>query len=179
MRRIYSPAFAEVALCSILLLAPAALARGEAAPAFFATDEDPDALLGVISSARSRSFKPVGHTSVVLRMRTVARVTAAMKVRSHAVPDGYRHEIAAYRLSRVLGLDNVPPAVYRRVRWSEIRSRFHEDMLDRRAAVRRRVLWDDDASTPAAAIDWVRGQRSVGCEDTSRWAARVAAHNLP
>ena len=98
-----------------------------------------DELLEVISTAKSRSFKPVGHSSVVLRMRTVAHVTAGVKVRSKAIENGYRYEIAAYRVSRLLGLDNVPPAVYRRVAWQEVRRRFHEDKLDRRASIRRRL----------------------------------------
>jgi hypothetical protein len=178
LRRICSLAFAELLLGAVLLLASAGLARGDAASRFLGRD-DPDTVLEVISTARSRSFKPVGHSSVVLRMRTVARVTAAMKIRSHDVPDGYRNEIAAYRLSRMLGLDNVPPAVYRRVRWSEIRNRFHEDMLDRRRAVKRKVLWDDDASAPGAAVYWVRGMRSVGFEDVSKWADWVREGDIP
>lgn len=112
-------------------------------------------------------------------MRTVARVTAAMKIRSREMPDGYRYEIAAYRLSRALGLDNVPPAIYRRVNWSEVRNRFYDDMLERRAAVKRRVLWDEDASAPGAAIYWVRGMRSVGFEDVSRWADWVGDGAIP
>ena len=173
------PAFAELVLGAVLVLSSSALARGEAAPGFLGADEDPDGVLEVISTAKSRSFKPVGHSSVVLRMRTVARVTAAMKVRSHDIPDGYRYEIAAYRLSRALELDNVPPATYRRVRWTEIRNRFHDDMLDRRRSVKRRVLWDEDDSAPAAAIYLVRGMRSVGYEDVSKWADWVRGGDIP
>ena len=133
-----------------------------AAPQFFGTNVPADDLLGVMSTARSRSFKPVGHTSVVLRMRTVARVTAAVKMRSRTLPHGYQHEIAAYRVARLLGLDNVPPAIYRRVSWKEIRRRFHEDKLDERGSVRRAVIWEDDGTAPTAAIYWVKGVRSVG-----------------
>jgi len=177
--RIYSLASVRFGLAVLFLLGSAALAEADAVPRFVGTNESPDALLEVISTARSRSFKPVGHTSVVLRMRTVARVTAAMKVRSHVVPHGYQHEIAAYRLSRLLGMDNVPPAVFRRVRWNEIRQRFHEDMLRRRASVRRGVLWDDDDSAPGAAIYWVKGMRSVGLEDVPMWAAWVGDGEIP
>jgi hypothetical protein len=152
-----------------------ASAEVEPPPRFVGTEVAADEILEVISSASSRSFKPVGHSSVVLRMRTVARVTAALRVRSHDLERGYQYEIAAYRISRLLGLDNVPPAVYRRATWNEIRQRFHEDMLDRRGSVRRAVLWDDDGSAPGAAVYWVKGLRSVGLEKKARWQS----WNLP
>jgi len=179
LRRISLRAFASFAFAAALLLGSAAGAELERVPRFIGTDVDQNALLEVISTARSRSFKPVGHTSVVLRMRTVARVTAAMKVRSRAVPRGYQHEIAAYRISRLLGLDNVPPAIYRSVAWREIRQRFHEDKLDERASVRRAIVWDDDGSAPGAAIYWVKGMRSVGHEDVSKWAGWLEDGDIP
>ena len=156
-----------------------ASAEVEPPPRFVGTEVAADEILEVISSASSRSFKPVGHSSVVLRMRTVARVTAALRVRSHDLERGYQYEIAAYRISRLLGLDNVPPAVYRRATWNEIRQRFHEDMLDRRGSVRRAVLWDDDGSAPGAAVYWVKGLRSVGLEKKARWQSWLKDGEIP
>lgn len=161
------------------MLGSAASAERASLPRFIGTDVEQDEILEVISTARSRSFKPVGHTSVVLRMRTVARVTAAMKLRSHAVPNGYRHEIAAYRIARLLGLDNVPPAIYRRATWKEIRRRFHEDRLEKRPAVRRAVIWDDDGSAPGAAIYWVKRMRRMGLENTSKWSGWLRNGEIP
>jgi hypothetical protein len=157
----------------------AASAELEPLPRFVGTDVEQDALLEVISSADSRSFKPVGHSSVVLRMRTVARVTAALKVRSREIQHGYRYEIAAYRISRLLGLDNVPPAVYRRATWKEIRQRFHQDMLGRRGSIQRSVLWDEDGSAPGAAIYWIRGMRSIGLENKERWQSWLRDGDIP
>ena len=157
MRRISSLACASCWFVGLVALAPGVSADLADPPRFIGTDVAQDELLDVISTARSRSFKPVGHTSVVLRMRTVARVTAAIKVRSEALPEGYKHEIAAYRIARLLGLDNVPPAIHRRVAWTEIRRRFHDDKLDERPAVRR-------------AIYGVKGMRSVGNEKRSAWS---------
>ncbi|MGB5350380.1 MAG: hypothetical protein WBN10_12320 [Polyangiales bacterium] len=148
-------------------------------PRFVGTDVEQDEILEVISSADSRSFKPVGHSSVVLRMRTVARVTAALRVRTHEIPDGYRYEIAAYRIGRLLGLDNVPPAVYRRATWREINQRFHEDMLDRRGAIRRAVSWDEDGSAPGAAVYWIKGLRSVGLENQASWQSWLQGGDIP
>lgn len=156
-----------------------AKAELEPPPRFVGTEVEQDQILEVISTAGSRSFKPVGHSSIVLRMRTVARVTAALRVRSHQVQRGYQHEIAAYRISRLLGLDNVPPAVYRRATWQEIRQRFHQDMLDRRGAIRRAVLWDEDDSAPGAAVYWVKGLRSIGLENQARWQSWLQDGEIP
>ncbi|MFW2390504.1 MAG: hypothetical protein ACN4G0_19365 [Polyangiales bacterium] len=148
-------------------------------PRFVGTDVEQDEILELISTAASRSFKPVGHSSVVLRMRTVARVTVAMRVRTREIQDGYRYEVAAYRIARLLGLDNVPPAIFRRVTWNEISRRFHDDMLDRRASLRRKVLWDDDGSAPGAAVYWVKGMRSAGLESRAGWRSWVRDGEIP
>ncbi|MGB5367015.1 MAG: hypothetical protein WBM75_19460 [Polyangiales bacterium] len=181
MRRTCSQASASVTLtaAAVIWLGSVASAESEPLPKFVGTELEQDEILEVISSANSRSFKPVGHSSVVLRMRTVERVTAALRIRSHEVQDGYRYEIAAYRISRLLGLDNVPPAVYRRATWKEINQRFHEDMLDRRGAIRRAVLWDEDGSAPGAAVYWVKGLRSVGLENRGGWQSWLRDGNIP
>ncbi|MDH3656169.1 MAG: hypothetical protein OEN21_18050 [Myxococcales bacterium] len=164
---------------AVIWLGSVAIAEPGPLPRFVGTDLEQDEILEVISSADSRSFKPVGHSSVVLRMRTVERVTAALRIRSHEIQDGYRYEIAAYRISRLLGLDNVPPAVYRRATWKEINQRFHEDMLDRRRAIRRAVLWDEDGSAPAAAVYWIKGLRSVGLENKASWQSWLQDGDIP
>jgi hypothetical protein len=179
--RISSRASASLVLAAVVAgrLGSVASAEPEAPPHFVGTDVEQDEILEVISTASSRSFKPVGHSSVVLRMRTVARVTAALRVRTHRIQDGYQHEIAAYRISRLLGLDNVPPAVYRRASWDEIRRRFHDDMRDQRSAIRRAVLWDDDGSAPGAAVYWVKGLKSVGLENRARWQGWLRDEEIP
>jgi len=179
--RISSQAFASFVLAAVVAgwLSSVASAELEPLPRFVGTDLGQDEILDVIASARSRSFKPVGHSSVVLRMRTVAHVTAALRVRTHEIQRGYQHEIAAYRVSRLLGLDNVPPAVYRRATWTEIRQRFNDEMLDRRGSVRRAVLWDEDGSAPGAAVYWVKGLRSVGLENKARWQTWLQDAEVP
>lgn len=179
MRRTYLRAFASIVAAAAVVLSSASAAGPGPLPEFIGTSVSQDELLQAMSTARSRSFKPVGHTSVVLRMRTLERVTVAIKVRTHSIPHGYQHEIAAYRISRLLGLDNVPPAIYRRVRWKEIQQRFHEDKLDRRPHVRNAVLWDEDGSVPGAAIHWVKGMRSVGNENASKWLGWLRDEPIP
>jgi hypothetical protein len=160
-------------------LASVATAETGSLPPFVGTEVAQDEILEVIATAPSRSFKPVGHTSVVLRMRTVARVTAAVKLCSHGLERGYQREIAAYRVGRLLGLDNVPPAIFRIVTWQEIHDRFYESLLDRRRLVHREVLWGEDGSAPGAAIYWVKGLRSMGLEDTAKWERWVRDGTIP
>ncbi len=181
MPRTSSRAFASIGLAAIVAvwLSSVASAELESPPRFVGTEVEQDEILEIISSADARSFKPVGHSTVVLRMRTVARVTAALRVRTRRLPRGYQHEIAAYRVSRLLGLDNVPPAIYRRANWDEIWRRFHEDTLDQRAAIRRQILWDEDGSAPSAAVYWVKGLRSVGLEDDARWRSWLRDGDIP
>jgi hypothetical protein len=179
--RICSQAFASLLVAAALTVWFGSIATAEPVPLppFVGTDVPQDEILDVIATARSRSFKPLGHTSVVLRMRTLARVTAAVKLRSYGLEHGYQYEIAAYRIGRLLGLDNVPPAIYRRVAWYEIKNRFYEALLDRRNSVRRRVMWDEDGSAPSAAIYWVKGLRSMGLEDTDKWRPWVTDGAIP
>lgn len=181
MPRIFLRASASIVLAAVVAtgLSPAVSAEPGPLPPFIGTEVEQDEILEVISTAQSRSFKPVGHTSVVLRMRTVERVTAALKVRSHQLRRGYQYEIAAYRIGRLLGLDNVPPAIFRRATWGEIRRRFHRDALDRRDAVRRAVLWDDDGSVPAAAIYWIKGLRYMGPENQAAWRSWLRGGEIP
>lgn len=180
MRRTCSQASASLGLTAVAVVLLSSVASADLGlPRFVGTDVEQDEILEVISSADSRSFKPVGHSSVVLRMRTVERVTAALRIRSHEIQDGYRYEIAAYRISRLLGLDNVPPAIYRRASWKEINQRFHQDMLDRRGAIRRAVMWDDDGSAPGAAVYWIKGLRSVGLENKASWQGWLKDGDIP
>ena len=138
----------------------------DAPPPFVGTTVSQDALLETLATSPSRQFKPVGRNSILFRMRTASHVTAAYKVKSRRSEHGYRAEIAAYRLSRLLHLDNVPPAIFRRATRTEIERRFHEDKLESWPAVRRQTSWDDDGSVVGAALFWIkRPRRGLGRYD--------------
>ncbi|MDH3728872.1 MAG: hypothetical protein OER77_15175 [Myxococcales bacterium] len=123
-----------------------------------------DALLQALANSPSRQFKPVGRTSVVFRMRTESRITAGYKVKSRNLEHGYQSEIAAYRLGRLLLLDNIPPTIFRRATRKEIKARFHKDKLDRWSSVQRSTSWEDDGTVVGAASYWIKGARR-GLED--------------
>jgi hypothetical protein len=149
-------------------------ARGGAAPGaktppsptlpMLGTDLDQDAILERLQHAPVRLFEPVGRTSVVFRMELRDTVDAAFKPRTRQHPWGYKAEVAAYRLARLLGMDNVPPAVTRRVSAKELRGRLDADFQDTWDEILRWTLWDEDAQVTGAAIYWIPGLRDLGLD---------------
>lgn len=148
-----------VAATLILLTGAGVGAKPDSLPPFVGTTVSQDALLQILANSRSRQFKPIGRTSVFFRMRTESRLTAGYKVKSRNLEHGYRSEIAAYRLSRLLLLNNVPPTIFRRATRKEIRARFHKDKLERWSSVRRSIWWEDDGTVVGAASYWIKGAR--------------------
>ena len=71
--------------------------------------------------------------------------------------DNYRHEIAAYELSRLLGSDLVPPCVQRRIRGD----------------VGALCLWMEDTMT-----DWDRREKRIEPPDPADWARQMATVEL-
>ncbi len=73
----------------------------------------PELDLSPYLTATPTSAKAIGHTSVVFKLELSGGLTAAFKPESKRGHSRYRGEVAAYRLSRALGLRNVPPAIVR------------------------------------------------------------------
>ncbi|MEM7434426.1 MAG: hypothetical protein AAF436_04675 [Myxococcota bacterium] len=178
MRRTCSPEFASLLLVAALV-AWAASVEAEAEPLVTEAEAEPfvtgaeaeppnsfagaelsaDELLEALATSRSRQFKPIGRTSVLFRMRTESRVTAGFKVESHASHHGYRCEIAAYRVSRLLGLDTVPPTVFRQATRREIKSRFHKEKTGRWKEVANATVWRDNGVVDGAASFWIKSPK--------------------
>lgn len=157
--------FAAAVLVLLACLSPySGAAQQETKQSFPSTELDTEAVVRQMAESKARQFKPVGHSSVVFRMRTAARVTAAFKARSRVLQRGYMFEIAAYRVARALQLDNVPPAVFRSATRREIQDRFHPRKLDQWPKTKRALLWDEGGTVPGAAIYWVSGLRSADLE---------------
>ncbi|NOY91744.1 MAG: hypothetical protein GXP55_11160 [Deltaproteobacteria bacterium] len=142
-------------------------------PHFFGSDLSTDDVIGLLGHAFPRQFKPVGSSSVVFRMRLDGPITGAYRPRSRMHPRGHLAEIAAYRVARLLGMDQVPPAVSRRVSRSRLRSRLHPDFIDAWDDVRRAIRWDDDGTTEGAAVYWIPRMRDLQLERADaieRWS---------
>lgn len=93
-------------------------------PPFANTTLDQDEILRVLLEAPVSRFRPVGTSSIVFRATQNGTFDAAFKSSSEERPNAHAAEIGAYRTARVLGLDNVPPAITRRFTEESMRSRM-------------------------------------------------------
>lgn len=80
------------------------------------------ALIVSLLEARPTGLKSIGSTSLVFRVQTSSGQRAAYKPRASPRTEGFRAELNAYRLAVILGIREVPPAVYHRMRVENIRS---------------------------------------------------------
>jgi hypothetical protein len=135
------------------------------------TDLDVETILRHMREARPTKFKPVGSTSVVFKVDLDAPMSMAWRPRTKLHARGWLNEIAAWRLSRALGMDSVPPAITRRFHKPLMRDRFDPEFRDG---------WSDyDWAMPGdregvegVCVFWVDGMRELGFESGSgraRW----------
>ena len=116
-------------------------------------------------AAKPVSAKSIGHTSYVLKIRLENGFVAAYKPRSK-LPLGdrrYKGEIAAYRLGRMLGLDNVPIAMPRAFTASLLRHAFaaQEGAED----FDRRALVDGNGMVRGAIMPWIERYEPIPIEE--------------
>lgn len=107
-------------------------------------------IIEALRSAEIRSTREVGNTSINLRCDLAGEIDGAYKPSERRHAEHWRAEIAAFRVSQVLGLERVPPAVFRRVPRENVPE-----------ALRRRVYIDHGESR-GAMIYWVPVIRHVG-----------------
>ncbi len=143
-----------------------AATAGSIAPLRFAGDgPEQEFVLAQISRARPLSFKPVGKAATVMRLRLAAPFDAAFKPVTALRPLGPAAEVAAYRVSRCLGLDAVPPAISREFAASDIRAALDPESSQSWPALRQRLgLADDAAVVRGVAIYWINDLTPVGLE---------------
>lgn len=91
---------------------------------FAAGDVSETAICAALSSGQPGSFRPIGTTSITFQVDMAGNVDAAFKPETRVHPRGWLNEVAAYRVARQLGLDDVPPAVLRTVDRGSLRRRL-------------------------------------------------------
>lgn len=122
--------------------------------------------------------KSVGHTSVVLRVRLAGGAELAFKPESRRGKTRYRGEIAAYRLAKALGLDNVIPAVPRA---------FDAKALEAALEPGSREIFRTEAvvsggKVRGAAIPWLQKLEFIPLEEPkwrARWKGWLGASEVP
>lgn len=149
--------------------AAAAALKSTLAETTFRTDAYPAAPDPYLTS-RPVAARSIGHTSYVLKVKLDNGLAVAYKPRSR-LPLGdrrYRGEIAAYRLGRALGLDNVPCAFPRAFPASELRAA----LATKEAAEEfdRKALLEPTGVVRGALIPWIERYEELPLE---KRAARI------
>lgn len=117
-----------------------------------------------LAQARSVLFRPVGTSSIVFQTVLEGEIAAALRPRTRRHPFGHKAEVAAYRLARALGMDNVPPAIRRRLTRDELKDRLHRDFRDAHSELDAGIGWNKSGSAQGAAIYWIPEMRSHGLD---------------
>jgi hypothetical protein len=128
-------------------------AAGESLAAF---DLETRALLTHLANARIARARPISKRSLSLRLCLREGPDAAFKpllTEKRAA----RYEVAAFRVSRLLGLDFVPPSVMRRIPVDNFEWMLGEDHAAVNLALREQAHLDDRSGVWGAAISWIDG----------------------
>lgn len=121
---------------------------------FIGTEHSLDGLAETLRTAAMSSLQPVGSTSTVFRARMPGPEEAAFKACTKRRPRGPASEVAAYRMARLLGLTNVPPAVSRSLPLAYLHDRLQPDARSRWPEIAQR-LEVRGGVVEGAAIHWV------------------------
>ncbi len=152
---------------------PALEALEVARPVEAATSEsdprDAPLLTGLRSAVIQGGAKSVGSTSVVFKVPLDGGIAAAFKPETRKHGSRWRAEVAAYRLSRALGLDNVPVTVPRAAKMAALHASTRSSTMGR--LLRDQCLPRADGKLPGAMIAWIPGLARLPLEDDPMWTA--------
>jgi hypothetical protein len=138
------------------------VARAEAgAPLDPVAVRDDAILLGLRAAVVQQGAVSVGSTSLVLKVPLDGGLTAAFKPETRRHGRRFRAEVAAYRLSRALGLDGVPPSTARAVRAATLLASARN--VGTADLVREQAIVRDDLIS-GAMIAWLPGLRVLPLE---------------
>lgn len=91
---------------------------------FAAGEVSETAILAALARSHPERFRPIGTTSITFQVDLSGPIEAAFKPETRVHPRGWLNEVAAYRVARALGLDDVPPALLRPIERGQIRRRL-------------------------------------------------------
>jgi hypothetical protein len=142
-----------------------------ARPSFLGADDD--ALLERLCGEELSSLEPLGQgTTVKFKARFSGDLEAAVRPAQTLAAGNFRADIAAYRLSRELGLGTVPPACARTLDRAALAAAAGPALDER---LDTEVRWSVDRRAEASVTYWVKGVKSADLEKNRRaWRALLA-----
>ncbi len=125
-----------------------------------------DELLAHICQPPIKSIKPLGGgASIKFKVKFADGSEAAVKPNQTRITR-YQAEVAAYRLSRAMGLSVVPPSCVRRFTTEQLTANMPKDL---RARMEQELLPDEKGDVACAIITWVPGLRPLKLEQQDWW----------
>ena len=136
---------------------------------FIGSELSQDAIVERLRRGGIRRIRPIrASQSLVFRVRLEGGMNSAYKPRTNQVRWGHRAEVAAYRIARALGMDNVPPAAIRHMRQAAMERQVDADFSERWEDFERLVRWGRRGSVPGAMIFWIRDLNDIELDHTRR-----------
>ncbi len=156
-----------------MLLPALSIPLAEPATTLGGSPADDDVLLeGLRSAVLQRGARSVGSTSLVLKVHLDGGLDAAFKPETRSHPGRWRAEVAAYRLARALGLDNVLPSTPRAVKWPSLLASAREGgALEKLVTQAVPAIDDREATLSGAMIVWRKGLTRLPLEHDPLWTA--------
>lgn len=148
---------------------------------FASSELTEDRILEALFAARLDNLRPIGTSSLTFQMQLAGTIDAAFKPETRTHPRGWAHEVAAYRLAGVLGLDQVPPARVRVIERGQLRRHIAPDFEGDVDVLLAPIVFSSNVpgstTVRGAAIYWVpnleRGTLDLP-EGLERWTAWLA-----
>jgi hypothetical protein len=125
--------------------------------------------VGLTSAVIQTGTRSVGSTSVVFKVPLDGGLSAAFKPETKKHHGRWRAEVAAYRVSRLLDLDHVPPSVPRAAKMSALLASTRSSVALK--LLREQCLPREDGRLPGAMIAWVPGLSRLPLEIDPLWSA--------
>lgn len=125
-----------------------------------------DEILNRICQLPIKALKPLGGgSSISLRAQFEGGLQAAVKPEQVRITR-YQSEVAAYRVSRALGLDMVPPSCVRRIPLEQLTAGMPKSLVERMST---ELIIGPDGTVATAVIAWVPHLHGLRLEELDWW----------
>ncbi len=131
-----------------------------------------DEILNRICQLPIKSLRPLGGgSSISLRVTFEGGLLAALKPEQVRITR-YQSEVAAYRLSRALGLGAVPPSCVRRFTREQLMAGMPRALVER---MQEELIVDEKGMVACAIIAWVPHLHGLRLEEAEWWRPLLLA----